>query len=254
MISWSARRQINFIFYIALIALVGAAIFYFVVVKQPISCGDGVKNQDELGIDCGGTCARVCQSEVVPITVRWARALKVRDGFYDLAAFIENKNVQFVAKKITYSFKLYDQKNLLILEKRGTTSLNPGDLTIEFNPNVDAGLKIPNRVFFDISNVEWERIYTPIPKLNISFSDQSISNDGTPRVAAKVSNYSPNDYGNVQVIAALYDETDNVVGVSATYINALHSKETRDIVFTWPGALSPEPVSVSFYPMLYSSK
>ncbi|MCR4310974.1 MAG: hypothetical protein NUV54_00150, partial [Candidatus Taylorbacteria bacterium] len=88
MVSWSTRHQF---FYIS-----GAILFFlfalalptlFLTYKAP-SCVDGVQNQEELGIDCGGPCSVLCKAEALDVIVRWQRAFRVKEGVYNALAYV----------------------------------------------------------------------------------------------------------------------------------------------------------------------
>ena len=125
MVSWSTRRKSLYIIGTMLVFLFALALpVWFVTYKAP-SCTDGLKNQGELGIDCGGPCSLLCKAHALDPIVRWQRAFKVKDGVYNALAYVENPNLDSGVRKISYRFKLYDSGNLLIYERQGSTFIPP---------------------------------------------------------------------------------------------------------------------------------
>ena len=60
--------------------------------KTP-TCFDGVKNQNEKGLDCGGVCTRICSGDISTPIVMWQRVFQVTPGVYSAVAYIQNPNV-----------------------------------------------------------------------------------------------------------------------------------------------------------------
>ena len=115
--TWALKWQI---FYTGVLILV-IAVFGFLIIaptftKAP-TCGDNKQNGDEVGIDCGGSCARACLSQVDAISVLWARSFKVIEGRYNAVAYLENHNKNTAIDKINYRFRFADKNNIYIGKK-----------------------------------------------------------------------------------------------------------------------------------------
>lgn len=247
MISWGARRQIQILFLLGLFALIGFGFFYLVVVKRPPSCTDGAKNQNELGVDCGGVCKKVCQTETEAPIVRWSRYFKVRESVYDLAAMVENTNVQFMVNQAEYTLRLYDAKNKLVVEKTGTFSLKPTEKRVILVPVVEVGNRTPSRLFVDVVVKDWQRLDKPLPSATLKFSSENVD-VVAKKVSVRLTNLSAYVVQKMDVAAVLFDEADNVVAVSSTYVNELPERESSDLNFVWPEPWAGDVASVIFYP------
>lgn len=234
MFSWSARHRFFYIFgTLAIFAFVIILPIFFFTYKAP-SCSDGIKNQGELGIDCGGPCARLCEASALRLIIRWQRAFKVKDGVYNALAYVENPNLDSGIDTISYRFKLYDSANILIYERDGTTSVPPNKIFGVFESNILTGLRVPARVLFEfLGTPVWTKSYAPDPGLVIS--NKVLSNqDTSPRLAATLQNSSISPVYNTEVVAILYDVTDNALAVSRTVVNDLNPGSMAPLVFTWP--------------------
>src|SRR3989344_3674037 len=104
--SWASRRKsflIIFIF-LGLFIVVASIIFY----SQPApSCSDKKQNQDEKGIDCGGSCKAICQELTIPLKVEWVRPFQIASGVASVAAYVTNPNAKLGAPNVPYIFRLY---------------------------------------------------------------------------------------------------------------------------------------------------
>src|SRR3989344_4321547 len=78
---WARRRQ-TIILGIAAFAALGIAALVYINYQPAPSCSDGLQNQGELAIDCGGPCAAVCAQEPRPLVVEWARVFPIAGGPY----------------------------------------------------------------------------------------------------------------------------------------------------------------------------
>src|SRR3989344_2789665 len=142
MISWSTRRKSIYIIGILLCFLFALLLpILFVTYKAP-SCTDGLKNQGELGVDCGGPCTLLCKANALDIVVHWQRAFKVKNGVYNALAYIENPNLDSGVGKIFYRFKLYDSDNILIYERQGETFIPPKKIFGIFESNIMTGARV----------------------------------------------------------------------------------------------------------------
>lgn len=170
-------------------------------------------------------------------SILWARFFKVRDGFVDLAALVENPN-DFSAGKLKYSFKIYDENNVLITIKEGESYAGSKEKFVLFEPNVAVFQRNPQRVILDIDGVSWQKDFLrEIPIIDVLSSDKFLE-DIFPRLVLAVKNSGQKSYQNVETTVVLWRGDDEVAGVSRTIISSLGIDEERSITFTWPEAIS----------------
>lgn len=244
--SWRFKRQLLYVVIVLTIIFIPVVIYLSVTAPVP-SCFDGIKNQKELGIDCGGGCALVCKNEVSDMKVLWQRAFPVQTGQYDLVALVENPNNDFFAKSFDYKFEIFNSENKVVLEKNGKGFANPRERFIIFEPKIFLGNKSPAHVFLEISNVKWARKPNYI-KQQIQVQDQRLIPAPLPRLSATLVNNLPLDIPNVEAVATILSEKDNIIAVSSTKIGTLSSGRPQRIFFTWPQGL-PEPPRICIKPV-----
>jgi hypothetical protein len=235
--SWGTRRRNNIIFVVAIILIVPSVITLFLMFYQKPNCFDGKKNQDEKGVDCGGSCTILCKDDSLPLVVLWQRFFRVGDGNYNVAAYIENRNSNAGIKKVNYVFSLFNQDGIKIAEKLGSARIYPQTIKPILLSGILTGNQIPVRVEFKfIDEPIFESEDPTIPLIVTKNSKYFVDNSetGGPRVTATVQNISFEEVRNVDVIVLLFDVFDNVVGVSSTYIERIASEESKNIAFTWP--------------------
>ncbi len=246
MASWSTRRQLTYFFGFFAVLITGVA-FAVALFWPRASCQDGRRNQNELGIDCGGVCKAVCASEAVPMRAEWARVLTLGVGSYDLVGFINNPNPDLRATHLPYEIKFFDQANSLINSVHGDLSLWPQEGLPIFIPNINVGRRFPARAYLELTGApRWERSSSSPPTLAIT--DDNFTNTPTPVLKARLTNNSLNPVVKISVVVLLSDIDHNVFAASSTFVERLESSGTADFSFTWPSPFTTPPAFTEFYP------
>ncbi len=95
------RKQITILIIVGIfLVLVGTGIYYAFLKPAP-TCFDGIKNQDEEEIDCGGSICISCEIKTLKeVEVIWVQAIPLNQNLYDLAAKIRNPNPNFVERGV----------------------------------------------------------------------------------------------------------------------------------------------------------
>lgn len=234
---WGTKRKLIYSGAIALVVL--GAILYIVLpyFTKPPTCVDKKQNGDETGVDCGGSmCANFCQNEVNPLVVLWSRSFNIAYDIYSSVAYIENQNPNAGIYQISYQFKLYDGNNILITDRTGTTFVAPNGKTAIFETGIKTGNRIPKRTAFSFTTPEYFiKVDDRANNLAVFSKEPTIEEEATlPKVRATVSNSSLYAVPGLDVIAILYDEFGNALGVSQTRLDSLNPNAELPVFFSWP--------------------
>jgi hypothetical protein len=219
--------------------------------QKPPSCSDAVKNQNEHGVDCGGICKIACFFEVeADPVIQWSRSYYVTKGIYNLVAYVQNPNVNYISQPAHYIFRVYDDKNVLLGSREGSVALPTTKLFPIFEPTIDVGERVPARVTFEFTEpLVWIEYGGERPELLVS--DQLLTRtDEAPKLTAKITNKTLNTYKNVEVIAIIYDDEGNGFMASRTFIDKLGDRGTSEVVFTWPETFTASSSKVEIIPKL----
>lgn len=233
--SWASRRRAVYTFGTLLFfgALVGIPLFYWYV-SIPETCSDGVQNGTETGVDKGGKCPLLDERMLAPHSVLWTRSFGVRDGSYNVIAYVENSNPEAGVARAPYRFRLYDSRNILVAEREGSTYIMPGTVTPVFEGAIDTGRRDVARAYLEFTApLVWERMHDrtlPIVVESKEITDPS----GTPRLAVAVRNTSVVDLRDVMFVASIFDTAGNAFAGSSTIVPILHEGERQEVIFTWP--------------------
>ncbi len=235
--SWSFRRQLIIVF--LLLFVFSSVVFYYLepIIFMAPSCTDGKKNGDETGIDCGGGCVNLCTPDVKNPTVLWERSFNITDDVYNAIAYIENQNSAGISA-LPYEFRLYDTKGAYITRVEGVAVVPPSGRYAIVETGIKAGNAIVGNTTFDwkTPNVPWKHIPSEISALRVKSSDVSLDTSNfVPKLFATLSDSSPTIIlRNLQVAAILYDENDNAISISKTYVHDLPPGKDLPVYFTWP--------------------
>ncbi len=236
-LSWSSRRQ--FLYYA--VALVVAVVLFFILwqtffTAQP-TCQDGIQNGSEAGIDCGGACALLCEGQARSPVVLWSRTFETAPSFYTAATYIQNPNPGVGAKNVPYSLQLFDEKNLLVMEREGMVDLPPIGTIPLVETNIGVGNRTVARAIFAFTSPPvWNKVPAgTLPQLRIT--QQSLAQDGT-RLSATIVNDSLDPIRSLDVAAVVFDSAGVARAASKTRIDNISAKSSEPLIFTWPSALT----------------
>lgn len=242
--SWSSSRKLVYgsIFLAIVLILVGIP-SYFIFFNKPQTCFDGKMNQNETGIDCGGLCQRACIGEVIPEPiVLWSRAFKVTKGTYNLVAYVQNANINYISKPAEYSFRVFDKDNVLIGLREGFMVVPPVKSYPIFEQSFNTGELEPAKVLFRFNDqIIWTKYNQNKPELSVS-EPVIIQATSTPRIDAKVINNTLARFENLEVVIVVYGNNDNAIAASRTFIPVLASRSEAPVLFTWPEPFT-DPIS-----------
>lgn len=230
MSSWAGRRKLLYsATTISVLLLVIGAVSY-AWLSRPASCLDGKKNGNEEQIDCGGSCARICQGGAQAPVLLWTRSFEVAPGVYNAAAYVENRNGAAYARNVKYSFRLFDDRNVLIAERVGMATIAPTRFVPIVETAIATGNRVPARAFFEFQDAPmWERGTAP----SVEYERQ-IFDEGGRKLSVDVRNTSSRDLTNVPVAAILYDAQGTAQTASVSLVPRIGKGKSEQVVFTWP--------------------
>lgn len=232
--SWARRRQAAYLgsTMVALLVVLGVPLFLYVY--DAPSCFDGKQNGGELGVDCGGSCERLCSFQVSEPVVRWSRAFEVTPSNYSAVAYVENPNPKAAVESVPYTFQLFDEDGLLIAELNDITTLLPNRITPVFISGIDTGNRIPTQTFFTFAGeFEWMRAEDLGGGLVVT--ERVLSRpESAPRLDATLENIATSEFRDIEVVATIFGTDGNAVAASKTFIEFLPKQSSEHLVFTWP--------------------
>lgn len=237
MASWASRRKLTYASIIISVLFLVVALPLFFYFYKPATCFDGKKNGKETGLDCGGSCSRLCQSAFLPPRIEWggAKLEKLVDGLYNAGSYIVNPNINGAATDVPYKISLYDSEGIFITDRTGFVTIYPRRNTLAFQTAIKTEKKIPTKATFEFTATPvW---FSSTDSLeNISILDKKYTEDengSSLEVVLENKRLAP--YKNILVSVILYDINGNAIGFSQTKIDSIMTKNSKEVApFTWP--------------------
>ena len=228
------KQLIIALVYLFILACVIILILYFQ--KPEPSCFDGIKNQDEEEIDCGGPCISCELVNIESLKVLWTEVIPSEKGFYDLAARIKNPNQNYGSGKISYKFEIYDYNDNFVSDYSGETFILPNQTKYIVNTKIasDASVYRANIIF---TNVDWKKPFNyNFPEFAVKQKEYYFLNDeslGVSQAKAILVNKSNFDFEEIGIDVLLFDSLDNLIAVNNNEIRTLPTGQERDFIVTW---------------------
>lgn len=161
------------------------------------------------------------------------------NGKADFWVEISNPNDDYGVAKLDYSFIFKDSNGQEIVRK-GDTFILPGDKK-RYVLLLDVLSEYEFQEFDIVKDPEWSRLSkSSLPELvirNISLGiSTKVGNDFT--VFGILTNASPINLKNIQIISIIEDDNSNIIGVNETLIRDVKTTESRDFEMIWQEELS----------------
>jgi hypothetical protein len=253
--SWSRTRKriILVIVLLTLVVLLGVPLFF--LFNSTPTCADHKMNGDETGVDCGGSCQRLCAPESFPLIIEGdPRVLTIATSTYEVVALLENPNATAEISRARYTLRLYSASSLVPVRSiEGEAYVPPGArLALFEGPFVLEEEMVPTRAVleWDETTLVWEKTDRQVPEVMVKSTNLSRI-DSTPRLEAAIFNPTLERVVNVDLTAILYDESGNIFAAAKTFMSELPSGGESQAVFTWPAPFASQPVEVEVLIRLY---
>ncbi len=234
---WSQKRKRRYLLIIGIVLLLLISLIIRQALNRTPTCFDGIQNGTENGIDCGGECQLVCREDIRNIVVWWERPFKVSHGVYNVVAYFENQNLDSGIKEVTYEFRLYDKENILVSQPIvGTTFVEPNKRSAVFESGIATGDNEAYTAFFRVSSVQdWEKTDQSFSYGLFQVGEPVLTNQDTaPKLSAPVENKTFYNFTDVPVVAILYNQEDNAIAASRTFIDTINQGTTENVYYSWP--------------------
>lgn len=245
---WAHKREWTVIavlvaFVVALLAIIGFAIFY----HMP-TCTDGKQDQDEVGVDCGGSCSTLCSVQVERASVRFARVL-TQSGRQDLIAYIDNPNTDAYAARADLLVDTYTQDGHQ-LEKHAYMPLLANSATPLFIPDIASAPVEQAFVSFASGSPMWTKGTGGAEKMPKATEVSVGGTPDAPRVTATVTNPTAYPENGVPFIASVFANDGTVIAASQTVVPLIPPQGSATAVFTWNEAFSAPYARIEVLPVL----
>jgi Mg-chelatase subunit ChlD len=230
---WAFWRRVQYgAGYVTVLAGLITGVYFLYFYAAP-TCFDLKMNGEEIGIDCGGACTRICAFTVRPPVIRWAQSFPANVGQYNAVAYVENANQFAGTPELRYTFTLKDREGI-ITTRTGTTVLPPDSTYPVFEGRIDTSGRVPTETTLTLEPADLWLPYA-FGRAQFRTSDLALTGaDSRPRLNARIENGELTPARDVEVVATIFDARGNPLTASQTFVPDIAARSGRDIVFTWP--------------------
>jgi hypothetical protein len=231
------KQVVYGILYLAIFAGIVTGI-YVSLLKPPASCFDGIQNEGEQGVDCGGPCAKVC----IPSSIQPISALGPVNVFtpvpehVTLLVQIENSNSDFAASSFDYTVTLYGADGSSTVATFDGTSFAYADETkYLILPNEPIAAAV-SRADIAVSDIQW------VPAAQIGFVPQfaftnitsAASANGYAAVSGNITDRDVSSFQNIIIVAIFKNAAGTPIGASQTELDSLAPGGTQSFSISYP--------------------
>lgn len=242
------KKQIIILAIYFLIFVLLGFLAYLIWRPQP-SCFDGIKNQNEEGIDCGGLCVSCEAKTLKAVEILQKAVIPVTGNFYDLIGEINNPNFNYGLADFSYEFQLIDANGNIISSQKGKNFILPGETKYIIEARVSAERPIAKANLI-LQGGNWIKLKEFDPTLIFIKNKELQQSVGGAflQISGTAENKSPFDFDRAYINVVLLNSQKNIIGVNKTEIRSLLSGEDRYFVVKWFSEIPDKVEEVGIYP------
>ena len=233
--SRSTKKILYGVFWNGLVVVI-LLVVYVVWFRPAPSCTDGVRNQNETGIDCGGSCILCAAKQLSSLEVfEEPRAFSLTSGRTVLMGQVANPNATFGADQFSYEFVVYGAAGAVAERIAGVSRLYPFETRYVSAFSVETASAKIGTVSLEVSAPRW-RLAGEMPRPNL----QGLSGlsttlaAGAVRVFGTVRNQGDAYVAKVRVVAMLVDRSGNDLFPAQTVVSGLQGFRELPFVVQFP--------------------
>jgi len=243
------RKQITIIFILlAVIALIGAGIYFLTLPKEEPTCSDGIQNQGEEGVDCGAICGNFCDTQEKLLKVMYQGFIPTTENNYDLVAQIENTNNLWGADNVPYTFYLYNEAGEQIASRQGSAYILPQETKYIVEQKVYCG-EIPAKVELELGRENWKKADN-FRDLNLKFRERNIQTGaGNPnRLYGVLENDTSYNLNKIEIVGVVVGADNKIIAAGKTEMTTLMMGESRYFEIGFPNVISGQVITYEIRP------
>lgn len=249
--SWASRRQFIILFILGAVAVSFFVIISITVFYKSPSCSDGIQNQNEDGVDCGGVCSYLCTENVRPPTVLFTKVIPNIGGRTDVISLVENINANSAAKDVPYKITLYGSGKVFVQEVTGTVDIPPASIVPVFVSGISSGNQKSVQAFLTIDPLSPKWFTKKASQIKPIVSNTAIGGtEEAPRIDAVITNSSLDTLSDMPVVVLVRDDSGEVIAASSTIVPLIRAQGQATATFTWNRAFIRPPAKVEVLPVL----
>ena len=212
------------------------------------TCIDGIRNQGEERVDCGGPCPSCDLKKLIaPLIAKKVYFLDSAGNTADVGFQVKNPNLEWGANNLEYQIDFIGADGGVIPGSLyGSTFILPGESKwiIEIAKLVPGRMK-ELQVSISTSSASWGKLRPYVNETNFVVKDSLYKRltppqSGYAETTGIIMNKSGFQVENVQIQGIAYDKNGVIIGLTKTTIFTFHIGESREFRLFWPRPFSKD--------------
>ena len=173
---------------------------------------------------------------------------------YSGVALITNPNIDLAATGISYTATFENSSKQTIYTTTGTIYLLPNEKKYVVIPRIDSPSSGVTFGSIKLGEIKWQKKLN-IPEVKLRASEPLLKDESNPLnfvAEGSIINDSPYQIGSARVVFLLYNDADEIIGVSQRDEFTLLPFGRRSYVQRWPGLYSSQVKKVQVIPVTNS--
>lgn len=244
------RKQAMYgIFYVS--ALLGIiALIYFLWLKLVPSCFNGIQNQGEVGIDCGGSCSAVCAPRhTEPLSAVGSPLIfQIDKQHITVLASVSNPNQDYAARNFSYTFALYDGSGKILQQFPGSSYIYGGEVKYVLLANVAVASGSVSYAELNPENPAWlsSADFPGPPQFSITGVQTALSGNAWA-VSGQITNKDTVAFPGIHLVAVLKGEFGQVAGASETELGSIEPNQSASFTILYPAVIKVDPYGTKVF-------
>jgi hypothetical protein len=235
----TAKRVLIIFVYLALLSTLFFGLY--VLLRPDPTCSDGIKNQLEEKVDCGGPC-QACDEvyEIKDLEVKKVEWIDTATDKIDTVVTIKNPNSLFGASTVRYKLKYLDLKGEVLKETKWQKDfILPQQEKYILTQEIEVS-GIPADIEIEFGEIIWKKFTSgqQNPRLEVILTEFSNSFrqdlSGFYRVTGTLVNESSLDLETIKIKVILRDDQNKLLATNSQVVNTVHSREKRGFNIPFP--------------------
>jgi hypothetical protein len=243
------RKQFTIaIVFIFILAIIAGGIYVLTFRPPKGTCFDGIQNQGEKDIDCGGPCGPCSWETRESLEIIWQRFIPTIENNFDLIAEIKNPNKEWGVESVSYIFNLFNEDDQIIASKQGKTYLLPQETRQIIEPRLYS-ITEPVKVEIELKEAIWQRLkdFEDLD-LRIKEKEHRLVDNKFSQVSGVVENRSNYDLAKIEIRCLLFNKDQRIIAVGKTEMRTVLISEARHFQINWPYNMAEEVSSFELKP------
>lgn len=211
------------------------------------SCTDGIQNQEEEGVDCGGPCTS-CELRDLRLQIGGVEIIKVGDKS-SLLVRVTNPSKNFGLNNVAYQFQVLGGLGTLLESVDGVLNMGAAEDKHIAVVGLDLDKRDIEEVIFTLDTFEFTDREDLIDYGLRTSGAQTTFPEEVVRVDGLIKNESSSLIPEVVVTAIFYTESGEIANVGDTFLTNLKAFEERNFVISVPRNdffIDPELTEISW--------